>query len=41
VQTFDFRVESGILSHHIQNPAAHFRKGKGIFATGFIIHEEK
>ena len=26
--------------HRIQNPAAHFRMGEDIFATGFIIHEE-
>jgi superfamily II DNA or RNA helicase len=26
--------------HRIQNPAAHFREGEDIFATGFIVHEE-
>jgi hypothetical protein len=26
--------------HCIQHPAAHFREGEDIFATGFIIHEE-
>jgi len=27
--------------HRIQNPAAHFRMGEGIFATGFIVPEKK
>ncbi|MFW6116714.1 MAG: protein NO VEIN domain-containing protein, partial [bacterium] len=26
--------------HRIQDPAAHFREGEDIFATGFIVHEE-
>ena len=26
--------------HRIQNPAARFRVGEDIFATGFLIHEE-
>ncbi|MBL7064418.1 MAG: DUF3883 domain-containing protein [Anaerolineae bacterium] len=26
--------------HCIQNPAAQFRVGEDIFATGFIIHDE-
>ena len=26
--------------HPVQNPAARFRMGEGIFATGFIIHED-
>jgi hypothetical protein len=26
--------------HRIQNPAAHFREGEDIFATGFVVHEE-
>jgi len=27
--------------HRIQNPAAHFRLGEDIFATGFIVPEER
>jgi hypothetical protein len=27
--------------HRIQNPAAHFRLGEDIFATGFVVPEEK
>ncbi|MBL7064415.1 MAG: DUF3883 domain-containing protein [Anaerolineae bacterium] len=27
--------------HRIQDPAAHFRMGEDIFATGFILPEEK
>jgi SNF2 family DNA or RNA helicase len=27
--------------HRIQNPATHFREGEDIFATGFVIPEEK
>ncbi|MFW6116754.1 MAG: hypothetical protein ACOC6F_03410 [bacterium] len=26
--------------HRIQDPAAHFREGEDIFATGFIVREE-
>ncbi len=26
--------------HRIQNPAAKFRIGEDIFATGFVIHED-
>jgi superfamily II DNA or RNA helicase len=26
--------------HRVQDPAAHFREGEDIFATGFIVHEE-
>jgi hypothetical protein len=27
--------------HRIPNPAARFRMDEDIFATGFIVHEEK
>ncbi len=27
--------------HRIQNPAAHFRMGEDIFATGFIVPEKR
>jgi hypothetical protein len=26
--------------HRVQHPAAHFREGEDIFATGFTVHEE-
>jgi len=27
--------------HRVQNPAVHFQEGQDIFATGFLIPEEK